>query len=47
MEEWINYENMWFRRIVIFYQFFYKEEIDEEMLFCFCNLRVVEEEFFI
>jgi 3-methyladenine DNA glycosylase AlkD len=47
MDKWIDDENMWIRRTAILHQLNFKERTNEDRLFCYCEKRMHESEFFI
>ena len=47
MDKWIDDENMWIRRTAILHQLNFKDRTNEERLFCYCEKRMHESEFFI
>jgi 3-methyladenine DNA glycosylase AlkD len=47
MDEWIEDDNMWVQRTAILHQLTFKENTDEERLFCYCEKHAGDKEFFI
>ncbi|XP_077990505.1 uncharacterized protein LOC144444831 [Glandiceps talaboti] len=47
LEDWIQADNMWLRRVALIHQLRYKDDTDKDKLFRFCLLRCHEKDFFI
>ncbi|XP_064383312.1 uncharacterized protein LOC135331936 isoform X2 [Halichondria panicea] len=47
MDQWINHDNMWLRRVALLHQLNWKADTDEDRLFSLCVCRAHEKEFFI
>ncbi len=47
MDDWIDDQDMWLARSAILHQLMWKEDLDAERLFRYCDLRAGDTEFFI
>ena len=47
LDEWVECDNLWLRRVAILSQLDAKDRTDEERLFSYCSMRMSERGFFI